>query len=147
VSKEDFPVWAMDLSRQRTRLVRDGLTGFGIPAEKLTLMNSGANGSSAAAKDDYVDVLVATHPVHDTAVHETGHMLGNPDEYADKTHPAGSAVDAPADKMYREHGGGTVTRGTSEGIMSTGATVEKRNYAAFAEAVSQITSMPEWTSG
>jgi hypothetical protein len=148
VTKEDFPVWAMDLSRQRTRLIREGLTGFGLPDEKITVMNSGANQSSAAPKDDYVEVLIAVKPLQTTAVHETGHMLGNPDEYSTKAHPKGSAVDAPADKMYREHGSGAVVkRDLNEGVMSVGDKVGQQNYAAFAEAVSKITGMAEWRSG
>lgn len=96
VTREDFPVWAVDLARRRSAIVRAALVEQGVPESLITVLNAGAEGSGAAARDDSVDVLVATEPLHNTAAHETGHALGNPDENATPSHPKGSRVEGRA---------------------------------------------------
>jgi hypothetical protein len=118
-----------------------------VPDGVITVLNAGANDSSAAARDDSVDVLAATEQLHNAAEHEAGHMLGNPDEYPTPAHPKGTGVEAGGDRMYRRHGGGAVIkRGSTTGVMSAGEEVLPQNHAAFAEAVARITGMPEWTA-
>jgi outer membrane protein OmpA-like peptidoglycan-associated protein len=136
----------MDLARARTAAVQAALIAGGATAEQILVRNVGETG---AADDDSwcrVDAQVGTQQTQDPGLHETGHMLGSDDEYAQTGAPAGSAMAPKYDAMVRAPTGDVLPRGSTSDAMSVGSTVRKWNYASFMEALEKMTdtSAADW---
>lgn len=135
----------MDLARARSATVHTALTTAGVPAERILVRNAGE--TRAAADDSWcrVDARVGNQQPQVAALHETGHMLGNRDEYHEAGTKPGEPLDPDYNAMIQSATGDVVTRHDSEDIMANGSTVQRWNYAAFLEALKNITSETEWT--
>jgi outer membrane protein OmpA-like peptidoglycan-associated protein len=135
----------MDLARQRSAAVRQALLDAGVTAEQILVRNEGENGAGPGREWCRVDAQVGTHQTQDPALHETGHMLGNEDEYTSTGSAAGSAMPAKYDAMVKAQTGDVVTHVDDASVMSMGSTVRRWNYAAFLEALKEISKKQEWT--
>jgi outer membrane protein OmpA-like peptidoglycan-associated protein len=135
----------MDLARQRTAAVQAALIAGGATAEQVLVRNVGEQGAGPEPDWCRVDAQVGTNEMQNPGLHETGHMLGSDDEYPQTGAPAGTAVAADYDAMIRGQTGDVVTRGRNADAMSMGSTVRRWNYAAFLEALEEMTGETKWT--
>jgi outer membrane protein OmpA-like peptidoglycan-associated protein len=135
----------MDLARKRSAAVQAALLAGGLTGDQVLVRNEGENGAGAGKEWCRVDAQVGTKQTQDPALHETGHMLGNEDEYTSTGSAAGSAMPAKYDAMIKAQTGDVVTHADDESAMSMGSTVRKWNYAAFLEGLKEITKKSEWT--
>src|SRR5262249_15432858 len=94
VTPADGAIANMDLARARTASVQAALLAAGATAAQVLVRNEGETGADATVAWCRVDAQVGAHQTQDPALHETGHMLGNDDEYTGTGSPAGSAVGA-----------------------------------------------------
>lgn len=144
VSDADGAIANMDLARKRSAAVQAALVAGGATAEQVLVRNGGENGAGTGKEWCRVDVQVGTHQTQDPALHEIGHMLGNEDEYSSTGSAVGSAMPAKFDAMVKANTGDTVAHADDESAMSMGSTVRRWNYAAFVEALKDITHKQEW---
>lgn len=97
-----------------------------------------------------VDVDASTLDIEQNIwLHEFGHMLGLPDQYADTELPwcraPGDKVDLPEFTVDGQEARPDLAR-DDERIMSCGNAFEPAHYSLFADALGQVTNMPgEWT--
>jgi hypothetical protein len=144
VSADDGAIANMDLARKRSAAVQAALLAGGATADQILVRNEGENNAGPGKEWCRVDVQVGTKQTQDPALHETGHMLGNEDEYSSTGSAVGSAMPAKFDAMVRANTGDVVTHADDESAMSMGSTVRRWNYAAFVEALKAVSKKDEW---
>lgn len=135
----------MDLARARAAAVQSALVGAGVSAGRVLQRNEGEAGAGAGDAWCRVDAQVGSRQTQSPALHETGHMLGNGDEYPETGAAAGTPVNAAYQAMITATTGEVLARGEDESAMSMGSTVRRWNYAPFMEALRAISGVQEWT--
>ena len=141
----DGAVENMDLARARSAAVQAAIVSAGVPAARVLQRNQGEAGAGAGDEWCRVDAQVGSRQMQSPALHETGHMLGNDDEYPVTGSPAGSPIDPSYQAMITATTGEVLVRGRDESAMSVGSTVRRWNYAPFMEALRRISRVQEWT--
>jgi hypothetical protein len=81
-----------------------------------------------------------------TAVHESGHMFGLDDEYTGKDDYAPGKKTEHTD-FAAKVGETGIVHGSSDNIMSMGATIRRQHYVTFLDALKVVTGMEEWGFG
>jgi outer membrane protein OmpA-like peptidoglycan-associated protein len=128
----------MDIARARSSTVESALSGAGVGANRLHVLNVGEQGATADVQWCKVDVDFRSGDTQTPALHEGGHMVGNGDEYT-------SAGATPAyDAMVQSATGNVLAHADNANQMSVGDNIQPWNYSAFVMALRQITTMPEW---
>jgi outer membrane protein OmpA-like peptidoglycan-associated protein len=144
-SADDGAIRNMDLARKRTAVVQQALLDAGATGDQILVRNEGENNAADGKEWCRVDAQVGTKQTQDPALHETGHMLGNEDEYTGTGSAAGSAMPAKFDAMVKAQTGDVVTHVDDASVMSMGSTVRRWNYSAFVEALKDISKKQEWS--
>lgn len=157
-SSSGDPEYNQRLSEQRAANVEKYLKDNNLPGNTERTQDSG-EGETGAVEDAHwrrVDLIVGSGEAQVTATHEFGHMVGLGDEYAT---PAGGFIGNPlapvnvgtpaahsdlADAMGDDVGG--VLRENNDSIMSLGNTLRPQHYAAFHNALQQVTG-ESWRYG
>lgn len=135
----------MDLARSRTAAVHDHLLLQGISPDRIAVRNTGEQGAGPGVEWCRVDAQIGTQDLQTPALHEMGHILGSADEYDNAANPPGTAVAAAYQGMITAQTGDVVTRLDNDSMMSLGSTVQRWNYAAFLEALKDISGTGDWS--
>ncbi|MFH1462776.1 MAG: DUF4157 domain-containing protein [Pseudomonadota bacterium] len=134
----------MDLARRRTGAVEQLLVSAGIAPARIMVRDYGQSSSTTSLTDCRVDLQVGNQAVFNTAMHETGHMLGLGDEYVDTGRVAGAPVEAGYRGMVTAQTGDNVVAADDDSVMSMGSQVRSWHVSPFLEVQRQITGMTEW---
>lgn len=147
-----------DLATKRARKVADVLAGAAVrqpvrPAGKgpVGAPRDPANRAATVAADTTFETTYASNR-YSVSEHEFGHMLGNPDEYANATTGPLGGVQTKYTGLVTSAGLAAPTFGEdTSSQMSNGVDVLPRHYVTLWEALAQMTApdlgQPDWRFG